>query len=144
MDKNSSKLIKSNDTDDKMVETIEEKKTSENNDNSTESEQNIESGRDVRGRFTAGNTFSKGRPKKEASITEKFRSNPKAMDLFQNIFDIASTLGKKGQHKDAMNCTKLIIERIVPSLKASELKINSDNDSGFVYLPPQKEVESEE
>ena len=50
---------------------------------------------------------------------------------------------KKGQHKDAMNCTKLIIERIVPSLKASELKIKSNDDSGFVYLPPQKEVESE-
>ena len=143
MAKKDQKIIKLNDTDKKMVETTGEKKTSENNDNSTEREQNLSSGRDPRGRFTAGNSFSKGRPKKEASITEKFRSNPKAMDLFQNIFDIASTLGKKGQHKDAMNCTKLIIERIVPSLKASELKIKSNDDSGFVYLPPQKEVESE-
>ena len=143
MAKKDQKIIKLNDTDDLAVESIEKKKTSENNDISTEREQNLSSGRDHRGRFTAGNSFSKGRPKKEASITEKFRSNPKAMDLFQNIFDIASTLGKKGQHKDAMNCTKLIIERIVPSLKASELKIKSNDDSGFVYLPPQKEVESE-
>ena len=143
MAKKEQKIIKLNETDEKMVENIEEKKTSENNDNSTEREQNLNSGRDSRGRFSAGNTFSRGRPKKEKTIVEKFRSNPKALDLLQNIFDIASTLGKKKQHKDAMNCTKLIIERIVPSLKSSDLKIKSNDDSGFVYLPPQKEVESE-
>ena len=143
MAKKEQKIIKLNDTDKLSVETTEEEKNSENNDNSTEREQNLNSGRDSRGRFSAGNTFSRGRPKKEKTIVEKFRSNPKALDLLQNIFDIASTLGKKKQHKDAMNCTKLIIERIVPSLKSSDLKIKSNDDSGFVYLPPQKEVESE-
>ena len=29
------------------------------------------------------------------------------------------------------------------NLKSSDLKIKSNDDSGFVYLPPQKEVESE-
>tara|TARA_R110002020_G_scaffold288669_3_gene504156 strand:- start:536 stop:967 length:432 start_codon:yes stop_codon:yes gene_type:complete len=143
LDKKDQNIIKLNETEEKMVETIEEEKNSENNDISTEREQNLDSGRDLRGRFSAGNSFSKGRPKKEQTLVEKFRSNPKALDLLQNIFDIASTLGKKGQHKDAMNCTKLIVERIVPSLKSSDLQIRSNDDSGFVYLPPQKEVESE-
>ena len=116
MDKIKPKIVKLNDTDEKMLEIIEEEKTSENNDISTERDENLDSGRDHRGRFSSGNTFSKGRPKKEQTLVEKFRSNPKALDLLQNIFDIASTLGKKKQHKDAMNCTKLIVERIVPSL----------------------------
>jgi hypothetical protein len=118
---------------------IEEVESSVKNDNSSV----IDSGRGKNGRFTAGNRFSVGRPKKEHTIVEKFRSNPKAVDLINQIIETASTLGKKNQHKDAMNCAKLVVERLVPALKSSELKIGSDDNSGFVFLPPQSEPESE-
>ena len=42
-----------------------------------------------------------------------------------------------------MNCAKLVVERLVPTLKSSELKLGSDNDTGVVILPPQSEPESE-
>lgn len=102
-----------------------------------------DSGRDHRGRFVKGNKISKGRPKKEDTIVTKFRENPKNFDLINNIVAIASTLGTKHQHKDAMNCAKLVVERLVPTLKSSELKLGSDNDTGVVILPPQSEPESE-
>ena len=101
------------------------------------------SGRDYRGRFVKGNKISKGRPKKEDTIVVKFRENPKNFDLINNIVAIASTLGQKDQHKDAMSCAKLVVERLVPTLKSSELKLGSDNDTGVVILPPQSEPESE-
>ena len=76
-------------------------------------------------------------------IIEQFRENPRGMDLIQQIFDIASTLGQKGQHRDAMTCAKLVIERLVPALKSSELKIETDDNAGFVILPEQKKPKSE-
>ena len=127
-----------------VEESLENEINSDNTRKSTENLENNVSGRDHRGRFKAGNTFSVGRPKKERTIVEKFRANPKGLDLIQNIFKIASSLGTKKQHKDAMNCAKLVVERLIPTLKSSELKIDSENDSGFVFLPPQSEPESEE
>lgn len=109
----------------------------------TEISEKNNSGRDHRGRFVKGNKISKGRPKKEDTIVTKFRENPKNFDLINNIIAIASTLGQKNQHKDAMNCAKLVVERLVPTLKSSELKLGSDNDTGVVILPPQSEPESE-
>ena len=42
-----------------------------------------------------------------------------------------------------MTCAKLVIERLIPSLKSSELKVEGQENLGFVYLPEQKPVERE-
>jgi len=139
-------MIKSNQNNitDVIVEEIpEEDKNTLNSRSETEISEKNDSGRDHRGRFVKGNKISKGRPKKEDTIVVKFRENPKNFDLINNIVAIASTLGQKDQHKDAMNCAKLVVERLVPTLKSSELKLGSDNDTGVVILPPQSEPESE-
>ena len=93
--------------------------------------------RDSKGRFTSGNSYGQGRPPANESIVQKFRDNPKGQDILNSIFKIANTLGTDKQHKDAMNCTKLIIERLIPALKSSELKIDTDDNKGFVILPAQ-------
>ena len=129
---------------DVIVEEIQEEgENTLNSRSETEILDKNDSGRDHRGRFVKGNKISKGRPKSEDTIVTKFRENPKNFDLINNIVAIASTLGQKNQHKDAMNCAKLVVERLVPTLKSSELKLGSDNDTGVVILPPQSEPESE-
>lgn len=123
---------------------IEEKVSSDKNGiDSDVTDDSNDDFRDNKGRFTAGNKFGKGRPPAGMGIIEQFRENPRGMDLIQQIFDIASTLGQKGQHRDAMTCAKLVIERLVPALKSSELKIETDENAGFVILPEQKKPKSE-
>ena len=99
--------------------------------------------RDNKGRFTSGNSFGQGRPPANETIVQKFRDNPKGQDILNSIFKIANTLGTDSQHKDAMNCTKLIIERLIPALKSSELKIDTDANKGFVILPAQKKPDDQ-
>ena len=99
--------------------------------------------RDNKGRFTSGNSFGQGSPPANETIVQKFRDNPKGQDILNSIFKIANTLGTDSQHKDAMNCTKLIIERLIPALKSSELKIDTDANKGFVILPAQKKPDDQ-
>jgi hypothetical protein len=95
------------------------------------------------GKWKAGQSGNpKGRPKGN-TIVDEFRANPKGETLIENIFKIAGTLGTQSQHKDAMTCAKLVIERLVPSLKSSELKVENNENLGFVYLPEQKKPETE-
>ena len=95
------------------------------------------------GKWKAGQSGNpKGRPKGN-TIVDEFRANPKGETLIENIFKIASTLGTQSQHKDAMTCAKLVIERLIPSLKSSELKVENNENLGFVYLPEQKKPETE-
>jgi hypothetical protein len=83
-----------------------------------------------------------GRPKKEDTIVEKFRTEPRLQGLLEQMYTIANTIGDDNPHKDALACTKLIIERVIPSLKASELRVDTDNDTGLVYLPQQTPAET--
>ena len=95
------------------------------------------------GKWKAGQSGNpKGRPKGNA-IVDEVRANPKGVTLIENIFKIAGTLGTSTQHKDAMTCAKLVIERLIPSLKSSELKVESNENLGFVYLPEQKKPKTE-
>ena len=95
------------------------------------------------GKWKAGQSGNpKGRPKGNA-IVDEFRANPKGETLIENIFKIAGTLGTQSQHKDAMTCAKLVIERLIPSLKSSELKVENNENLGFVYIPEQKKPETE-
>ena len=94
------------------------------------------------GQFKPGKSGTPGgRPKKGTTIVDNFRDNPKCEDVISKLIGIASTLGTKDQHPDAMACTKLVVERIVPALKSSEMKIQSDDSSGFVFLPKQQNSE---
>jgi len=93
--------------------------------------------RDSKGFWIKGQSGNpKGRPPKGMSIAERFRSNPTGEFVLEKIFDIASTLGSDLQHDDALQCAKMVIERLVPSLKASELKMTTE-DSGVVIMPAQ-------
>ena len=96
------------------------------------------------GRFRKGfSGNSGGRPKKDESIVERFRNNSQVISVIEKLFKVASTLGTDTPDKDALSASKLIIERIVPSLKASEMRIDTDNDTGLVFLPSQSEPDKE-
>tara|TARA_Y100000593_G_C4305444_1_gene335486 strand:+ start:1445 stop:1858 length:414 start_codon:yes stop_codon:yes gene_type:complete len=100
--------------------------------------------RDKKGYWLKGQSGNpKGRPPKGKSVAEKFRENPTGEKVLQQIFEIASTLGEDNQHSDALQCAKLVIERLVPALKSSELKMSSE-DSGVIIMPPQIPVESDD
>ena len=91
-----------------------------------------------KGGFKKGKSGNpKGRPRSGKSNAELFRTNPKAEGILEQIFDIASTLGKgKKEHKDAMACAKLIADKMVPTLKSQELEV-SVVDKGYVVIPEQ-------
>ena len=84
-----------------------------------------------------------GAPKKSESVVERFRSHEGCQSIINKLFQVANTLGEAKPHKDAISAAKLIVERLVPSLKASELRVDTDGDQGFVYLPNPVEPEKE-
>ena len=101
--------------------------------------------RDSAGRFKPGSSGNPGgRPKKGETIVDQFRDNPKGMDVINNLINVASTFGTKEQHKDAVNAVKLVVERLVPALKSSDVNLTSDDDKGFVFMPPQTNAKTEE
>ena len=70
-----------------------------------------------------------GRPKKGKSIAEKFRENPKSHSVIDKVLMVANTLGAPDQHPDAMASARLVIERLVPSLRQTDspmLGMNSE------------------
>ena len=100
--------------------------------------------RDYHGRFLPGTSGNlNGRPSAGESIVEKFRDNPSCISVLEKIFKVANTLGDDDQHKDALPAAKLITERLVPSLKASELRVDTEGDTGFVFLPSPEEPDKE-
>lgn len=84
-----------------------------------------------------------GRPKGKSSTAEAFRSNPKALDVLNKVIKIASTLGTDEEHKDAMSCAKVVTDKIIPTLKAQDISIESDSVTGFVVLPKEEESKKE-
>ena len=100
--------------------------------------------RDELGRLLPGSTANRrGRPPAGQSIVDKFRDNPDAQGVINKLFKVANTLDDSKPHKDAISAAKLIVERLVPSLKASELRVDTDGDQGFVFLPTPEEPEKE-
>ena len=99
----------------------------------------------------ADGTFKKGysgnyggAPRKGQSIVERFREHEGCQSIINKLFQVANTLGDTKPHKDAISAAKLIVERLVPSLKASELRVDTDGDQGFVYLPTPEEPDKDE
>ena len=82
-----------------------------------------------------------GRPKKEHTIVDIFRDHTEAEKIIESLYKVASTLTDDNPHKDALASAKLIVERLVPSLKASELRVDTDGSDNLIYLPSQKDVE---
>ena len=99
--------------------------------------------RDPRGRLLPGSTANpNGRPPAGKTIVEKFRDNPGAQAVINKLYAVANTLDEAKPHQDAIAAAKLIFSALVPSLKASELHIDSD-DRGFVLLPSLEEPDKE-
>ena len=82
-----------------------------------------------------------GRPKKDESIVERFRNNDSCQSIINKLFAVANTLGTDRPDKDALASAKLIVERLIPSLKASELKLSDGDEKGYVLLPTPEEDE---
>ena len=100
--------------------------------------------RDAKGRLLPGQSGNlKGRPKGKSSTAEQFRNNPKALDVLNKVIEIASTLGSKEEHKDATSCAKVVVDKIIPTLKAQDISIESDSVTGFVVLPKEEESKKE-
>ena len=86
-----------------------------------------------------------GRPKKEHTILQIFKDHTEAEGIINKLFKIANTIDTDEPHKDAMSSMKLIVERFIPSLKASELRLDtSGEDNGLVYLPTQADIDKQD
>ena len=97
------------------------------------------------GRFKKGFSGNyRGASKKDESIVERFRGHEGCQSIINKLFQVANTLGDIKPHKDAISAAKLIVERLVPSLKASELRVDTDSDQGFVFLPTPEEPDKDE
>ena len=95
--------------------------------------------RDEKGRLLPGHTANpNGRPKGSTSTAEAFRNNPKALDILNKVIEIASTLGTDEEHKDASSCAKVVVDKIIPTLKAQDISIETDGSAGFVILPKEE------
>ena len=99
----------------------------------------------------ADGTFKKGfsgnmggAPRKNQSIVERFRGNEKAQSVINKLINVANTIDEPKPHKDAISACKMIVERLLPSLKASELRVDTEGDQGFVYLPSPEEPDKDE
>ena len=100
--------------------------------------------RDSRGRLLPGSTANpNGRPPAGEDICSKFRDNPKCISILEKIFKVANTLGDEKPHRDALQAAKLVVERLVPVLKSSDLQLNTDGDQGFVFMPTEESPERE-
>ena len=100
--------------------------------------------RDARGRLLPGSTANpNGRPPAGTDVITQFRANEKAQGVIDKLFKVANTLDQPKHHKDAMAAVKCIVERLVPSLKATEMKIGEVEDKGFVFLPTEEKPDSE-
>ena len=104
--------------------------------------------RDSTGKFQKGTTGNPaGRPKKELSmekVVQEFRDHKNASEIVNKLYAVAMTIDEKKPHNKAFEALKLITERFVPSLRATELKVGEVEDTGFVYLPNQVAPEAED
>ena len=97
--------------------------------------------RDSKGRFQKGVSGNpNGRPPAGKTIVDQFRDNPQVKNVITKLFKVADTLGTDNPDKDALASAKLIIERIIPSLKSSDLQIET-TEKGYVVLPETEEDE---
>mgnify|MGYP003110878243 FL=1 len=96
------------------------------------------------GQFAPGQSGNPGgRPKSGTTIIDKFRENETSQVVINKLFEIASTLNTDDEHKEAMSAAKVIVDKLIPSLKSQEIKMDIDNERGFVFMPEQKESDKQ-
>ena len=82
-----------------------------------------------------------GRPPAGKTVVEKFRSNPKAEVVIEQIIEVASTLGTDDQHPDAMPCAKIVAERLIPAVRAQTISLDNEGfNLGPILLPTRVEL----
>ena len=92
---------------------------------------------------TKNTKFQKGKSgnpsgKNASNFGEMIRKHPKTLDLVQMCFDIA--LDK--EHKNQMRATSILMDRIAPQLKATEMKVEATQTSGVIVLPSKERSDS--
>ena len=108
-------------------------------------QEKVPSTRNADGTFKKGFSGNMGgAPRKNQSIVERFRGNEKAQSVINKLINVANTIDDPKPHKDAISACKMIVERLLPSLKASELRVDTEGDQGFVYLPSPEEPDKDE
>lgn len=80
--------------------------------------------------------FKKGKSgnptgKRNSNFGEMIRTHPKSPALVQKLFDIALTDGEKHQ----IRAISILMDRIAPQLKATDVKIDLDVNKGVIVLP---------
>lgn len=83
--------------------------------------------------------FKKGKSgnptgKSASNFGELIRNHPKTLDLVQKVFDTALEDG----HKNQMRAMSILMDRIAPQLKATDVKLDVDVKSGVIVLPAKK------
>ena len=83
--------------------------------------------------------FKKGksgnpRGKNASNFGDMIRNHPKTLDLVQKVFDIALEDG----HKNQMRAMSVLMDRIAPQLKATDIKMDVDSKSGVIVLPAKR------
>ena len=83
--------------------------------------------------------FKKGKSgnpsgKSASNFGEMIRNHPKTLDLVQKVFDIALTDG----HKNQMRAMSVLMDRIAPQLKATDVKLQAEVKTGVIVLPAKR------
>ena len=84
-------------------------------------------------RFKRGQSGNKS-GKSASNFGELIRNHPKTLDLVQKVFDIALEDG----HKNQMRAMSVLMDRIAPQLKATDVKLDVDVKSGVIVLPAKQ------
>ena len=80
--------------------------------------------------------FKKGKSgnptgKNASNFGEMIRKHPKTLDLVQKVFNIALD----NEHKNQMRAMSILMDRIAPQLKATDVKVESTGTQGVIVLP---------
>ena len=80
-----------------------------------------------------------GRPKKGDSVADLIKRSRHNGEMVKKLYKVAGTLGTKDEHKQALACAKILLDKIVPDLKSQELQVENTNP-GYVLLPTPIDV----
>tara|TARA_R100001530_G_scaffold123026_1_gene90858 strand:- start:89 stop:364 length:276 start_codon:yes stop_codon:yes gene_type:complete len=80
-----------------------------------------------------GQTNNKnGRPK--VSLAQELRRNPNIQSVIDKVVDTACTLGADDEHPQAVACAKIVMDKSIPNLKASEIQIDGNINLPIINL----------
>ena len=74
--------------------------------------------------------------KNASAFGDMIRNHPKTPKLIQKLFDVALD----DEHKNQLRAMSILMDRVAPQLKASELKVETDAIKTGVIVLPEKRV----